>query len=123
MRTRTRLTAAWSINFWPGPKSVVRVVRLILMTSSTRIVLVAAAICADFGLGLLLVTRLSGETSEGTYFAVKASVLLNVVWVPLYLWSWKRFRSAFIPIIFFPNPFIALALVLMLACFTGGGCV
>ena len=92
------------------------------MTSSTRIVLVAAAICADFGIGLLFVTRLSGQTLAATYFAVKASIVLAVVWVPLYLWSWKRFRSSFIPIVFFPNPLFALLLVLMLACFTGGGC-
>jgi len=93
------------------------------MTSFAGIVLVASAICADFGLGLLLVTRLAGETPKGTYFAVKASIVLTVVWVPFYLWSWKRFRSAFLPIIFFPNPYFALFVVLMLACFTGGGCV
>jgi uncharacterized membrane protein SirB2 len=98
-------------------------IQALWMTSSIRIALVAAAICVDFGLGLLLVTRLSGEASEGTYFAVKASIVLTAVWVPFYLWSWRRFRSAFLPVVFFPNPFFALALVLMLACFTGGGCL
>lgn len=87
--------------------------------------LVAGAIVADFGIGLLLVTRLSDSTSDiifqNTLFAAKASIVLSVVWVPFYLWSRKRFNSDFLPIIFFPNPYFALILVLILAGFMGGG--
>lgn len=87
-----------------------------------RIALVAAAIGANFGLGLLGVTGISGNTYEGTIFAVKASAVLTLLWIPFYAWMWKRYQTVFLPIILFPNPYFAVVALVMTACFTGGGC-
>ena len=88
-----------------------------------KIGLVLAAIGADFGLGWLLTWWVGGRAVGLSHFSIWVSGGLAVLWAPFYWFCWRRFQTAFWPILLFPNPFVAFCSVLTLACATGGGCL
>ncbi len=96
------------------------------MKSPTRNPWVLWAIGGNFGVGLLLVVGILGWQNDTTYLITFASIVASVLWAAFYIWASKRFQSAFLPILLFPNPFIILmgfVLVFGLICFNGGGCL
>ena len=81
--------------------------------------LVLAAIGANFGLGWLLTWWVGGRAVGPIW----VSVCLALLWAPFYWFCRRRFQAVFWPIVFFPNPFVALCFMLTLACATGRGCL